>query len=646
MKKVGLLLIMLALALRLPAPETIPNKIPPSWWSNEKPFTDFLIDMKSTETWHDSLNYRKGNPWVKVNEIGALGGFQFMLPTLRWLGYNGTVEYFLHHKDIQIKYMIKLIEINKKILTKTSYTYKVNIADSIGKTIHGIKLTWSSAIGASHLSGAGGVQRWVARKGNAKDKNGTSVKMYLEKFNNYDMNPNTKEAYNLMHNGILALARAEQQGIRLDMDYLNQQKFHLTRKIERLENKFKETTLFKHWQHSVKGEVNVNSNAQLAHFIYDVKKIEPTNFTASGKGSTDEEALKLLGIPEIEDLLEARKLKKVRDTYLDGFAREQVDGVIHPFFNLHLVKTYRGSSDHPNFQNIPIRDEESMQMCRGALFPRKGHRLLETDFKGIEVAVNACINKDKNLLKYVSDLRTDMHGDMAKQIFLIDKFDKSIKAHSTLRKAAKNGFVFPQFYGDYFKNNAQSLCEWGKLPHTKWRKGQGIDFNGGTLSDHMIAQGVKSFEAFTDLLQEIESDFWKNRFPDYARWKEKHWNNYTQLGYFDLPTGFRCGGVMKRNEACNFPAQGSAFHCLLWSLIQTDGFLIKEKLDTKIIGQIHDSLILDTSDDEINYVAKKIHKIATEDLPNHWDWIIVPLEIEMESCETDRPWSEKDKYAI
>ena len=87
-------------------------------------------------------------------------------------------------------------------------------------------------------------------------------------------NPRTIEAYNLLHNGILALARAENAGIRVDVEYVEKKKAFLTKKIERLEERFKQTTFFRHWQHSMRGKVNINSPAQLSNFLYKIKKIK------------------------------------------------------------------------------------------------------------------------------------------------------------------------------------------------------------------------------------------------------------------------------------------------------------------------------------------------------------------------------------
>jgi DNA polymerase I-like protein with 3'-5' exonuclease and polymerase domains len=459
------------------------------------------------------------------------------------------------------------------------------------------------------------------------------------------INPHTLDAYKLMHEGTLAFARAEQAGLRIDTEYVEKQRKKLTKLIGVLEEEFKETNFYRHWQHSMKGKVNIYSPTQLGTFLYKIKKIEVEKETVSGKGAVDDEALQQMGIPELETLLQIRKYKKVRDTYLEAFAREQVDGVLHPFFNLHLVQTFRSSSDSPNFQNIPKKDEESMQLCRRAILPRKGHQLIEIDFSGIEVRVGACYHKDPQMIKYIKDPTTDMHGDMARQIFKVKDFNKKIPEHYVLRQAAKNGFVFPQFYGASYKSCTKNLLiTWGKLTAGKWKPGQGIAMPEGTLSDHLIAQGLTSYDKFMEHLKKIDEHFWHERFSVYTEWKDRWYEAYKKNGYFDLKTGFRCTGLMDKRQTGNWPIQGTAFHCNLWSFIQADKSMVKEKWDTKLVGQIHDSIILDVNKDELKYIAEKMHKITSIDLPKTWTWIIVPLEVEMDLCEIDAPWADKKEF--
>ncbi len=457
--------------------------------------------------------------------------------------------------------------------------------------------------------------------------------------------PNLPEAYQLLHDGILAFARAEQEGMRIDVDYCIKQKALLDRRIDRLETKLRKTKFYRHWERVFGVKANPDSNWQLAHMLYDIRKITPTKLTPSGKGATDDEALSQIKLPEIEWILEMRKYKKIRDTYLDAFLREQVDEYLHPFFNLHTVKTFRSSSERINFQNIPKRDKEAMEITRKAIYPKPGHQLFEIDYSGIEVRISTCYHHDPVMRKYIEDPTTDMHGDMASQIFMVKGFDRSKTGHNLLRNAAKNGFVFPQFYGDYYVNCAENMAiKWCELPRGRWKKGLGVEFNDGNISDHLIASGVDTYTKFEDHVKQIEEDFWYRRFKVYSKWKERWWKGYQKNGYVSMYTGFKCSGIMRKNECINIPIQGSAFHCLLWSFIQLDRISREQNWKSRLIGQIHDAMVLDVHPDELDMVAETVHRVTCEDLPKHWTWINVPLEIEAEVCPVDGSWNEKQDY--
>jgi len=235
-----------------------------------------------------------------------------------------------------------------------------------------------------------------------------------------------------------------------------------------------------------------------------------------------------------------------------------------------------------------------------------------------------------------------MHRDMAVQIFMLDKYDKSI--HSTLRQAAKNGFVFPQFYGDYYVNCAVNMaCGWGKLPQGWWKPEQGILLGNEHLSDYLISKGINSLDKFTRHIQHIEADFWGKRFPEYTTWKTRWWNVYQKYGYIDMLTGFRCYGQMSRNDCINYPVQGAAFHVNLKSFTLLDEVMRRENWDTRLIGQIHDSIILDVNPDELSHVMETARRVTCEEVPKLWDWIIVPLDVEMELTDVDHSWEAKHK---
>jgi len=456
----------------------------------------------------------------------------------------------------------------------------------------------------------------------------------------------SKDAYKLMHEGILAFARAEQQGMRIDVNYCKKQSRILSKKILDADAELMQSDFVKEWRKLYGKKFNLNSPTQLAKLLYSHMGIEPPMRTASGGGSTSEEALGMLDIPELKPYLEIRQMRKLRDTYLGNFIREQVDGFMHPFFNLHTVRTFRSSSNAPNFQNIPKRDKKAMKLTRSAIFPRIGHQLMELDFSKLEVSIAACYHKDPTMMDYLCSSHNDMHGDLAQQIFKISNFDINRDDHDTLRNAAKNGFIFPQFYGDYYGNNAAGLAQWTSLPHTTWKKGMGIAYADAHISDHMIFKGIKSFNHFVKHLKEIEDDFWNNRFKDYGKWKIRWIKDYQKKGYIDLLTGFRISGVMGKNNVINYPVQGAAFHCLLWTFIEVDKWLRENNMDSKLIGQIHDAVILDVHPDELEAVAYNVKRIATVELPKAWRWIIAPLQIDAELCPVDGSFAQKEKYKL
>lgn len=454
----------------------------------------------------------------------------------------------------------------------------------------------------------------------------------------------TSDAVRLLHDGALALGRAEQAGMRIDVDYCRSKRDELEDRLAQLERNFRGTNLARHWQHYYGGKFNLKSNHQLARILYGVRKITPARTTESGQGSTDEEALRDLGIPELNDLIEYRKLDKIKSTYFEAILREQVGGVLRPFFNLNTVITYRSSSNAINFQNIPVRDEESMQLVRRAFLPRRGRQLLEVDYGGIEVRVACCYTRDERLIH--DTLHGDMHRDMAIELYALDGLDKHHAGEKNLRQGAKNGFVFPQFYGDYYGNCAPNLLKWARA---------------GTLRDgtpalvHLKDKGlvkldrkgeVRDAEDFTEHVKAVEDDFWNRRYKAYTEWKESWWEEYQRRGFIEMLTGFRCGGVMSRKDVVNYPIQGSAFHCLLWSFIEIDRIAREEGWDSRLIGQVHDSMLSDTHPDELEHVAETIRRVTCTELPKAWPWIIVPLEIEADLCPINQPWSEKAEYEL
>jgi DNA polymerase I-like protein with 3'-5' exonuclease and polymerase domains len=166
------------------------------------------------------------------------------------------------------------------------------------------------------------------------------------------------------------------------------------------------------------------------------------------------------------------------------------------------------------------------------------------------------------------------------------------------------------------------------------------------LKQHLKSKGIKNYNQFENHLQKVEDKFWNKTFMKYNKWKESHYEKYKKIGYVDSLTGFRCSGVMSKNQVTNYPVQGVAFHCLLWSLIQIHNTLKRENWKTKIIGQIHDELIADVHPDEKDDYLQLVKKVMCHDIREHWPWIITTLDIEATSTPIDGNWHLKKEIHI
>lgn len=447
---------------------------------------------------------------------------------------------------------------------------------------------------------------------------------------------NLPEAYRLMHQGALALSKVESVGIRMDVPYLHACSTQLRGQIKELNGLLLGSELGKAWTKycATKGsKVNTESNPQLCDVLFGVMGIPPKKTTATGRPSSDQESINLIipDVPDLELVLKLRKLRKTKGTYIDALLREtNSDGYLRPFFNLSTTQTYRSSSEAPNFQNQPIRDPEQGAIVRKAFRPRPGHRLVERDYGGIEVCIAACYNHDENLISYILDSTKDMHRDMAAECFKLhpDQVTKPI------RQVGKNSFVFPQFYGDYYVQCAQYM----------WSDAVDLVTKDGTpLPQHMDEKRLGNPMLFERHIEQVEKRFWNQRFRQYRDWKARVWEQYKQTGYVNMYTGFRCGGIMTRNELINRPIQGSAFHCLLWSLVMIQRLADRQSWSSPIIGQIHDSMIQDVAEDEHERVHRTSVRVMTKEIRDVWPWIIVPLTVETKVSEVDGNWFEMEE---
>lgn len=458
----------------------------------------------------------------------------------------------------------------------------------------------------------------------------------------------TREAHKLFLDGSIALAQVESNGMKVDTDYLNRTISETRQEISRLEEQLRGDVVYKKWQRRYGLKTKIGSGEQLATVL--VKDFDYTEWpkTATGKFVSDDTAFQKVDLEFTRVYRRLGKLQHSVDNFMLPILREvSPAGFLHSFFGLAKAITYRSNSSDVNFQNFPIRNPEVAKLVRSCFVPRKRKRVIaEIDLSGAEVRVAACYTKDPVLINYILDPTTDMHRDMAMQIFFLEKDQVDKK---TTRDSSKNQFVFPNFYGSDYINVSAEI--WESMDLRKF------EVNGVPMKKHLREHGIKRLGAldrkqppakgtFERHIKEVEDIFWNKRFTVYRDWKKIWYSKYQRQGYFKTLTGFVCNGIYTRKDACNYPIQGSAFHCLLWVLIRLQRWLNKKGYKTLIVGQIHDSIVLDADPDELEEVLAYTKHLFTVKLPEAWDWLIVPIEVEAEAAPPGASWFEKEKVKL
>lgn len=444
------------------------------------------------------------------------------------------------------------------------------------------------------------------------------------------------KACELFREGLISLAELEQTGFKVDTEYLNTQHDNLTQEIKDLHTWLLKSKEGKIWAEVYGDKLKLDSPPQLSNILFNHLNVKSIKKTEKGNDSVDESVLGKIKLPFVKKLVQLRKIKKNLNTYLDSYRREEVNGIVHPFYHLNIARSYRSSSSRPNAQNIPVRDKDANKLIRSAIIPRPGNQIIDIDFKGMEVSTAACVTQDPQLIKYLRDPSTDMHRDMAMQIFLLKEDEVSPNA----RYCGKNNFVFPQFYGDWYESCAKTL--WENMTDLELK----VEGQGTPMREHLSSNGIKSYNRFVNHIEDVQDDFWGRRFKVYNQWKQDQWKQYQKLGYIDLVTGFRCTEIMRKNMVLNRPIQGPAFHILLWTLNRLMRARDEEKWKSELIMQVHDNTVLDLVPNELDGIVKTLDTAITEELPKEWPWITVPLSVSYAITPIDGSWYTKREVSV
>jgi uracil-DNA glycosylase family 4 len=406
------------------------------------------------------------------------------------------------------------------------------------------------------------------------------------------LDEHTARGNRLLVSACPVLADMTKNGIKLDVERLLALRETARQSIQDAEKKLLDLPMVKQTE-SKRGRMFTFAEEDVRTLFFDsdlfglkpVQTTSKTNKASIGIDALREAAEDNKEVAVYINLLSDRsEWAKILSTYIEPFLalRDERD-LLHPSFMLHTARTYRSSSENPNFQNIPHRGQFADRV-RECVLP-KLDLLIEVDYSGMEVRVIASTSGDRNLIDELWSGR-DLHRYWASRIFDLaeDEID------GTQRFNAKNSFVFPMFYGAFWRR----LC--GPALFLKPDKAQGLD-----------------------------KMFWQ-RYPDVKAWQESKIEEYKKHGYITLVSGFRRRAPLDRLKIGNTPVQGPAFHVLLENLVVIHAEMQKRGMRSHMVAETHDSITFDATIDE----AEEIVALASSCLTKKPDWLPQDVQFEVE----------------
>jgi len=455
--------------------------------------------------------------------------------------------------------------------------------------------------------------------------------LYVEQEEEID----STKAYEIFNNGLIALNDMYIHGINIDLDYFKSIEKDLDKKIKEYEEEILESQeVIRLLNRSSITDFNLGSIVHLRALFFGEKKdggleLESLKSTKTGE-SVDAWTLERLNHWIAETIIKRRKLIKVKDTYIAQFKNTSINGRCHPEFLLHIARSLRSSCVAPNFQNQPKRNKESKKIVRRGIKPDKGHRLVEIDFSGAEVTTSAAYHKDPYFIECIDPKKdTDMHRDNATDIWMLDPEEVT----KNIRFYAKNCWTFPQFYGDYYGSCATSLWE-----HRHLKTNSGIP-----LIDHLKTKKITTYKQFEKHCSSCETRMWKDRFKVYDSWKSRNIEKYKKEMKIKTFLGFVFRGYLDKKQINNYPIQGTSFHLLLYAIYELHTWLKENNMETKCLGEVHDSVVLTSPEHEYKIVIKKFMEI-TRKLHIVFPWMSSPMEAEADISKIDGNFYEMEKY--
>ena len=402
------------------------------------------------------------------------------------------------------------------------------------------------------------------------------------------------ELINILHNIEVPVARVltsmEENGIQLDLQFLDQLGEDFSKTMQDLENQIIELA----------GQpFNVSSPKQVGEILFEKLGLKGGKKTSTGQYSTSESILEKLDHPISALILDYRGLSKLKSTYTDGLLKQANNDShrVHTSYHQALTATGRLSSTDPNLQNIPVREEIGRQIRKAFIAP-EGRVLLAADYSQIELRLMAHFSQDDALLDAFRHGQ-DVHRRTASEVLNIP-LDQVTNDQRRQAKAVNFGLLY-------------GMSEFGLIRQLGFTREE---------SQNYIKQYFHRYPGIYEYMQRTRQVALEQGFVE------------TILGRRLYTPEIDARNMMIRKAAeraaINAPLQGSAADIIKMAMIEVDKMLPKDQ--AKMLLQVHDELVFEVDADIADELAPKLAEVMQSVLE-----ILVPLLVEVGKCNT---WDE------
>ncbi|WP_377888207.1 DNA polymerase I [Alkalihalobacillus sp. R86527] len=389
----------------------------------------------------------------------------------------------------------------------------------------------------------------------------------------------------------IVLGEMETQGVSVDVERLEKMGKDLNKKLKEIEERIFDLA---------QTEFNINSPKQLGEVLFEKLELPVIKKTKTGYSTSADILEKLESKHDIiPEILHYRQLGKLNSTYIEGLLKVtfRETGKIHTRFNQALTQTGRLSSTDPNLQNIPIRLEEGRKIRQAFIPTTKNWVMFAADYSQIELRVLAHIAQDENLIEAFQN-GEDIHTKTAMNVFSVSKEDVT----SEMRRHAK-AVNFGIVYG---------ISDYGLSQSLSITRKEASEFIERYLESF---PGVKQY--MEDVVSKAKEDGYVSTLMNRRRYlPEINARNFNQRSFAE-------------RTAMNTPIQGTAADIIKKAMVEMDKRLKDEKLETRMLLQVHDELIFEAPEEEIETLKRIVPDVMETAIE-----LVVPLKVDYEYGST------------